>query len=332
MSWWEPIVLYGAIIIAGLCLLEVGVAVWMWWRRRDLSGEPVSAWPMRTSAKPGRNGESKPLVSLVLLLRQPRELEEAELRQHVERAWGIELSDADDAANFVVGVSPSFVVKIQDRCFLVNAFPTPYFQDSRRAAERVQDKHLRGAIIDHAAWLSVDLLGQDEADLPEAYRWIGRLAAELADEQCLAVVSTELERISLWAPELRSRLSGRNPLAVFQDTSGAEEARMKQASAEARRRWGEFVSAFENRTDEQQFSVRALVSKGGQSEMVWLRVTALENGMIYGRLAGDPVTMTGLGEGNRVRLREADLNDWLYTRGPHLCGGFTIEATRRAQE
>ena len=58
---------------------------------------------------------------------------------------------------------------------------------------------------------------------------------------------------------------------------------------------------------------------------MWVSVSALENGMIYGRLDNEPVKVKNLGVGSRVRVPVGDLHDWLYTRGDLLAGGFTID-------
>jgi uncharacterized protein YegJ (DUF2314 family) len=65
------------------------------------------------------------------------------------------------------------------------------------------------------------------------------------------------------------------------------------------------------------------------TEYMWVSVSALENGMIYGRLDNEPVELKRLRSGDRVRVPVAELNDWLYTRGDLLAGGFTIDVLSR---
>jgi uncharacterized protein YegJ (DUF2314 family) len=103
------------------------------------------------------------------------------------------------------------------------------------------------------------------------------------------------------------------------------DRRLLAAVREARRRWPEFVAAFENRESGQLFSVKVPVRQGKQIEYMWLSVSALEHEMLYGRLDNEPVMMKQLHAGDRLLVLVRDLNDWLYTRGDTLAGGFTIE-------
>jgi uncharacterized protein YegJ (DUF2314 family) len=104
-----------------------------------------------------------------------------------------------------------------------------------------------------------------------------------------------------------------------------DDPRLLAAVREARRRWPEFVAAFEQREGGQIFSVKVPVREGKQTEYMWLSVSALEHEMIYGRLDNEPVAMKRLHAGDRLRVPVRDLNDWLYTRGDTLAGGFTID-------
>ena len=60
------------------------------------------------------------------------------------------------------------------------------------------------------------------------------------------------------------------------DALPADCAIMVAAVAECRRRWPEFVAAFEARSGE-NFLVKAPVAHGDNTEFIWLSVTALEN-------------------------------------------------------
>jgi uncharacterized protein YegJ (DUF2314 family) len=112
----------------------------------------------------------------------------------------------------------------------------------------------------------------------------------------------------------------------------ANDPRLRAAVREARRRWPEFVAAFEQRQAGQMFSVKVPVREGKHTEYMWLSVSALEHEMIYGRLDNEPVHMKQLHAGDRLRVPVGDLNDWLYTRGDTLAGGFTIEVLSNSQK
>src|SRR5262249_17244391 len=151
---------------------------------------------------------------------------------------------------------------------------------------------LRKAVRDHSAWLSVDLLGEcSEDQLPDVYRTIGKLAAALTDDDCLALFAPATSQLVVFDPPMRDQLRGDDPLVLFDlppprpvvPVSG-DDPRLKAAVAKARRRWTQFVTAFEERRPDQTFSVKARIGDPDCYEFMWLTVTGLENGIIYGRL------------------------------------------------
>jgi uncharacterized protein YegJ (DUF2314 family) len=110
-----------------------------------------------------------------------------------------------------------------------------------------------------------------------------------------------------------------------------DDPRMVAAVAECRRRWPEFVAAFEARSGE-HFTVKAPITHGDHTEFIWIEVTALENDVIYGTLGNEPVRLGPLKLGSKVRTAVADLNDWCYldpTGEPH--GLFTLKVIDAAQ-
>jgi len=353
MNRRETLLRYAGCAVAGI--LVAGGA------RAALMGEPAQAWApwlaaaavvlavvwavsgavldkreQRRIAAEARDEE--PLVSLVLLLRQPRYLDEGLLCQMVRAAWDIRLSDAEDGGNFVVGESPSFIVMAEGRTFLVNNSDAPYFTDGPLAASQVKDLRLRKAVNGHRAWMSVDLMCNDEAPVEEAYRWIGKLIAELAADDCLAILSPQTGWLHVYNRELRRTLCGGDPLAVFSQATTAavlhcreeDDPRMRLAVDEAKRCWPEFVEAFENRGEDQHFSVRVPFSDGVHTELMWMTVTAIENSIIYGRLGNEPLSIRGMRQGAIVRAPVQNVSDWAYTQGEHIRGNFTVQAMRRA--
>lgn len=283
----------------------------------------------------------KPLVALVLLLNQSRLLESTELARIASEVFGEPFtSDNDDATdNFVAGTEPSFIFKYGDHFFLINSFDRPYLDDPE-AADSIVELRLRKAVREHCAWLSVDLLGNcRQSELPHVYRTIGKLVAELADDECVAIFAPATGQISVFDDETRERLRRQNPLELFETPSqppvvpvSSDDPRLKAAVAQARRHWPEFVARFEERQPDQTFSVKARIGDANAAEFMWVSVTGLENGWIYGRLDNDPIEITSIRCGDRVRIRVADLNDWLYTDGDDMTGGYTIEVLRKIQE
>jgi len=292
---------------------------WRAWRRRRTSG---------------------PSVSLVLLRDSSAGLDEAGLRRIAAGALGVEFDSEDpDATDFVVGEPPTFVVKLGERIYLVHDLDLPYFDDPEEVAEQMGEVRLAEAVRRHSACVMV-ALGAEAEDVAgeSAYGPVGKMAAALADEGCLAVYCPQTGEIVAWRPELRAALAGPDPLGVFADSRRPapvvsvpdDDPEMAAAAAEARRRWGEFVVAFEARQPGWHFSVKVPISDGETMEYMWVDVTAIEGERIRGRLGNDPVSVQGVQLGDPVDANLKDLNDWTYSDGEEVFGGFTVEVLRRA--
>ncbi|MCH7861730.1 MAG: DUF2314 domain-containing protein, partial [Proteobacteria bacterium] len=64
---------------------------------------------------------------------------------------------------------------------------------------------------------------------------------------------------------------------------------------------------------------------GDMTEFIWVNVTAIEGDEIHGELGNNPVDLENLKIGDSLRVKLTDLNDWLYTDGDELVGGFTTK-------
>ena len=294
--------------------------------------------------------ENKPFLSLVLLLREPRYLDTTILASLASRAWDIEItgqsdleesSDENDSSEevnsaFIVGESPLFMAKHPDAMLVIHNFDRPYFEDSEAAADDVIEVRAKHAVRQHQAWLAVDVLawlGEGEGT-SEAYRLIARLLAELADDNVLAVIDPDAKQLFCYDPETERKLRSENPLAELREWYHApiiavrsDDPAMVAAVAEARQRFPEFVAAFENRTpaDEAPFAIKAPFGEGDDVEFMWVEVTGIENEIIYGILKNDPAHVPGLAEGDRVKVKTADLNDWVCIINDEPVGGFTMK-------
>jgi uncharacterized protein YegJ (DUF2314 family) len=288
------------------------------------------------------DGDKEPLIALVMLLRDARAVDSQELAERATEALGVPIHDDQPNATdrFVAGEEPSFALKFGDYFFLINSFARPYMDNPEEAATEIPELRLRKAVREHRAWMSVDLLGQcPTVDQPEVYRTLGKLLAELIDDDCLALFAPATSQLIVYDPEMRDQLLSENPLDVFEQQPhppvvpvSGDDPRLKAAVARARRRWPQFVRHFEQRRPEQSFSVKARIGNADAFEFMWLTVTGLEHGFIYGRLDNDPIELTTICCGDRVRVAVKELNDWLITDGPDMVGGFTIDVLRRIQE
>jgi uncharacterized protein YegJ (DUF2314 family) len=107
---------------------------------------------------------------------------------------------------------------------------------------------------------------------------------------------------------------------------------MLAAQEEARRRWPEFVEAFEQRDGDQEFGVRCRFAADGAIQHVWIAVTAIENDMVYGRFPEDMEQLADWRPGERVRVPQIDVEDWFYQDEDGAHGGFSLEVLRQIRQ
>ena len=131
---------------------------------------------------------------------------------------------------------------------------------------------------------------------------------------------------TLLAPACEKRTEGGNVVQL-----GADDPGLVAAAAEAKRRWPEFVAAFNQHRPGRQCAVKyAAPIKGGGHEQIWIMVTALGSGTISGTLGNNPVEDVGLKFGDAVTIQTDDVKDWLFTDGQSMTGGFSVATLRNA--
>jgi len=194
---------------------------------------------------------------------------------------------------------------------------------------------LRRAVGDHTAWNSVDLFGEppSEEEKPEVYALLGKPLAEFAGDDCLALYSPDLGRCNEYSPAIVEALKSQPPLGIFEEPTFApivqvksDDPRMVSAVEEARRRWPEFVAAFQNRSSSEQiFAVKARFTEGEDEEFMWVSVQNLEGDCITGRLENSPAVLKSIKEGDTVAVQVEQTNDWFYGGENQSTGGFTIK-------
>ncbi len=296
--------------------------------------------------------QDAPIVAIVALLQEPQHLESIYIVKAAERAWGADLGsgvggDHDEGEDgFVVSTESNGVktslVNFRDRAIVVNAFDEPYFDPSPEILEQLTDLRMRELVARHQAWLSVDAIGiephEGAEELNQWHRLLGRLITELIDDNCLALLFTIDGQIFPNLDETLEKLKSDDPLQALKLDLPApvvsiseDDPRMAAAVQEARDRFPEFVAAMEQQRGE-NFSVKAPISNNGNTEFIWLEATAIENGIIYGVLANEPMDLGKLKIGDRVKTTVADLNDWAYYADDQLVGGFTVKVLMDAQK
>jgi uncharacterized protein YegJ (DUF2314 family) len=290
---------------------------------------------LRNYLQKKRTSREQPLISLVFLLRAPRNVTQADVVEAVNRAFGVNI-DAD------VVVVPSkqanlFTVRTPEVILGIVSTARPYVSDIAEVAERVRDFRCKRAIQNHRAWLAVDDIGDSRAgDKHFAYCSIGKLLAELSGDDCLALYCTESGQMNSYAPDLLPLLRGPDPLSALTQPRADEivsvhalDVDMDEAMAEARRRWPEFVAAFAKRRPLQGFAVKVPFRENDQTEHMWVEVSQLDGETIHGKLANEPKMIANLRLSDSVIVDLADVNDWIYSDGKQMIGGFTSAVLER---
>lgn len=291
----------------------------------------------------------KPIISLVHLRSQARYLETPVLAHALSEAWGLKVvptqgEDTEDADGFVGGESPYFIVTIVKptlMAFTVLNHDTPYFDEPDEVAARTSNLRFAQVIREHTSWLAVDLVHtQEDASIhEEAYKFIGKAVSALADDSVVALYCPQHGYFNLWSPELETLLCGDRPLDALSAEVKApvigvpDGEAIEKAIEEARRRWPEFVSAYQNRAPgDDRFLVKArFVGEDAEAEHMWMTVFGLEPEYVHGHLMNEPIHTTKLKKGALVEVPVADVSDWICAdvQGEPL-GNFTHRAVAAA--
>lgn len=286
-----------------------------------------------------------PKHSLVLLLREPLYLDSSILGQIASRAYGVPFNVGDDAECFVVGGDDKpYIMRVEGAMFLIHHWPRPYFDNPEAVANDFRELRRATAVRQHRAWFSVDFLPAAQ-DLPDGkiHDAIGRMLAEVAatGAEILAVCHPASRRLVPWEPDFPEKLAGGDPLSVFSTGQvpviqvDSDSPAMAAAVAEARRRWPEFLAAFQASADKDRFAVKAPVTEAGNTEFIWINVKAIAGDQIHGFLANDPVALGDLKLGAFVSVAVSELNDWVCpdpASPDRPLGLFTVKAVHDGEK
>lgn len=306
----------------------------------------------------GPEADSRPLISLVLLLRKPRHLDATLTARYCEAAWGGSFDvirdepgseppsgpspspKAQPNGQFVAGAPPMLVVGAANRLHLVHCNDQPYFDDPSGLADRAGDLRIRRVLEENRGWIAVDLVRRtgEEIDPSDHYPRLARLIAELAGPDCQAIYQPAEGHFNHWDESLEAKLRDGDLTGVFAEvTSPAvvevsdEDPRMIEASRQARTRWDEFVQAFRS-GKASHCAVKAPVRSGDRTEFIWVTVDAITDQEIRGRLGNDPVDLGDLRLDSEVSVPVESVEDWVFIRDDQPTGLFSIKALSDIQD
>ena len=116
------------------------------------------------------------------------------------------------------------------------------------------------------------------------------------------------------------------------------EPRMAAATAEAKRRWPEFVELYRNKDFNQKFFVKAKFSEGRAAEWLWVQVNLIDgitgkNGdTVNGMVDTPPQRLGTVLPGSPVSAKLENVGDWLVVRNGEQIGGFTTKVIEEIEK
>lgn len=107
-----------------------------------------------------RVSKDGPTLSIVLLLREFRDLPQLVLVQAAERAWNADFHTEENKKYVLAGPVAS-LVQFGGRIFLsILSVPKPYRENPKRESENIPELRQRQAWAEHNAWISLDFNGR----------------------------------------------------------------------------------------------------------------------------------------------------------------------------
>lgn len=284
-----------------------------------------------------RQRRDAPPLSIVLLRTSPRNFSEADIRAAFRRVNKRDpqiqkISPHPDANAYLVmgeGLPPLAVLDSRRQ----------YAPPEDLALTSLQAEHpvLRDALLNHTAWVSIDVMGVDSAsvsrkDRAVVYGVLGRIAAELLDDRCMLLYLPAEERVAEPGPEAERQLREGKIAELFGDhdlhapmflTNKDDEA-INAAMQEARTRLPEFCAAFDRlgQSSEGLFKARFRIGEpdSDSNEYIWCKAQSLGAAGFTGVVlnhAVDPAVPT---KDTVVTVTLDDIVDWMYVdeqKTPH---------------
>ncbi|MDI1310533.1 DUF2314 domain-containing protein [Prosthecobacter sp.] len=291
--------------------------------------------------KPATIAPQERLLSLVVLLHEPRELDEHTLGALVSKAVGVKHSHDESKGSFVVAKPPHFLVKLKSGSYVINNIAKPYVENSNKALDEIKEPELRKVVAAHHAWVSIDWASATEPeDIQQSYQDMGKIAAALAGNDALAIYHPEIDDFVLYSEAVGKTLCSDDPLQAFANSGGGsdvvsirdDDPQLLAAQEQAKKGWHEFMHAFREKAGT-EFAVKGRISEGDHTEYLWLSVDSIDETKIHGRLDNEPATVTNLKMGQDLHIQIADVDDWIYlNKEKKPVGGYTIKVfDQRAQ-
>lgn len=108
-------------------------------------------------------------------------------------------------------------------------------------------------------------------------------------------------------------------------TVSPDDQAMTAAISKARETLPTFWRHFDARASgESDFSLKVRIEDKNGVEHFWVTNIRREGSQIWGVIGNDPNIVTSVRSGDRIRVKEADISDWLYMRDGKMVGNYTV--------
>ncbi len=278
-----------------------------------------------------RSGRMGGIRSVAIFRRTHLPLTEMRVKAVVERALGdtpeitfLPMPEREDGAQLFAFVREGVV-------FGVIGVPKPYVNPAAHEEIRatLKDPDAIRGMTEHGAWLSVDHM-RGVADLGEINSVIGRVVAELIDDEAMLLYDVKHQKFATIDGMTRDMLRGPAPMIVF-GAEGTEvaidvdDAAIEAAKQKAQERWSEFLIAWHNRQPGEFFSVKGPFHDGKHTEHMWVNVEEADEGGVRGKIGNTPTVVRNLAENDPASVAIADVEDWMiFDPSGKIRGGFSM--------
>ena len=294
-------------LVITLCFVLVAVAmVFFWWRRRRARGFGP--------------------LSIVMLRTKPRRFTDADIRSAYRRAFSREPElnrlqpDETTDAILLTGESAPPLAVIDSRRLYMEP------EELEQVVAACEHPDARTGIQGHKAWVSVDAMGVDPSRISASerqmvYTLLGKLAAELIDDDCTLLYQPAEQRVGRPVPNAADLLRQGRAADLFSDDdlqapiihAEAGDEQINAAMAKAKQRLPEFISAWESRGGATEGMVKGrFQGDAGEVEYIWVKVTAMTDHGFRGTIENPPLDPSIPKKGSSVEVKLDDVVDWAY--------------------
>jgi uncharacterized protein YegJ (DUF2314 family) len=279
-----------------------------------------------------RRGNDLPPVALVALETTPRFLSRAQIATAVSKAIG-----ADFSVESVIEEAPEkHRFTVEGYVFTFVSRFGPYIPKNRAPHK---DLRLQAVLDRQESALLLDVWEAPEGRLrEESTDLMGRILIEVADETTVGVFCFHTQRLNP-LDEILIELfrEGRASEAMETYTADgvstlhADDVRMTEAIAEARRRWPEFVEAFQTRSaPDSGYGIKAPFEQGDRVEHLWIEVDRADAVGATGKVVSRPIALARPRYGDEVTVAANEVTDWAFQDGERTGGSFSDAIVREA--